>query len=283
MRDICFIDKTFDNTQTNNYHLSVQISPDGFFFTVLDIPKGKYIVLSGYNFFIKRPRLLLKHVKEVFEKEELIKLEYQSVDILYSTRLFTFVPKVLFANGDAESFLSFNNMHENGFATRKNLFQRAEAWCIYDMPQNLSDYLEMAFPNVKLNHNLFPLIEIVLKNNRNSHERQQVHLNFFREYFEIVVVNGSKLVQCNSFNFKTERDILYYVLYVFDQLKLSPENTDLIIHGHLPQVSPVYHLLKKYVRKTAFAKLDNTFQYSYTFSQLPEHYFSSLLSLYKCE
>jgi len=283
MRDICFIDKTFDSTQTNNYHLSVQISPDGFFFTVLDIPKGKYIVLSGYNFFIKRPRLLLKHVKEVFEKEELIKLEYQSVDILYSTRLFTFVPKVLFSNDDAESFLSFNNLHEKGYTTRKNLFRRAESWCLYDVPQNLIEYLETVIPRAKVNHNLFPLIEGVLKNNRNFPERQQVHLNFFREYFEIAVVNGLKLIQCNIFNYKTERDILYYVLYVFDQLKLSPESTELIIQGHLPQVSPVYHLLKKYVRKTNFAKLNNTYQYSYTFSQMPEHYFSSLLSLYKCE
>lgn len=283
MRDICFIDKTFDSTQTINYHLSVQISPDGFFFTVLDIPKGKYIVLNGYNFFTKRPRLLLKHVKEVFEKEDLIRLDYKSVDILYSTRLFTIVPKALYANDDAESFLSFNNLHEEGFATMKNLFHRAELWCIYDIPQNLSDYLKQVIPAAKLNHNLLPLIEVVLKNNRNSPVRQQVHLNFFREYFEMVVVNGAKLIQCNIFNYKTERDILYYVLYIFDQLQLSPETTDLVIHGHLPQVSPVYHLLKKYVRRTAFAKLDSTYQYSYTFSQLPEHYFTSLLSLYKCE
>ena len=42
-------------------------------------------------------------------------------------------------------------------------------------------------------------------------------------------------------------------------------------------------LFKKYVKLTVFARLETTFQYSYTFSQLPEHYFSSLLSVYKCE
>jgi hypothetical protein len=283
MRDICFIDKTFDSTQTNNFHLSVQISPDGLYFTVLDIPKGKYVVMSGYNFFIKRPRLLLKHVRDVYEKDDIIRMDYNSVDIIYSTRLFTLVPKVFFTNGDAESFQGFNNSHERSFAIMKSLLLRAEAWCIYDMPQNLSDYLNTVFPKAKVSHNLFPLIETALMNNRNFPERQQVHLNFFREYFEMIVVNGSKLIQCNIFNYKTERDILYYVLYAFDQLKLLPENTDLIIQGHMPQVSPVYHLLKKYIKKTAFSKLNTTYQYSYTFSQLPEHYFSSLLNLYKCE
>ena len=171
MRDISFIDKTFDSTQANNYHLSVQISPDGLFFTVLDIPKGKYIVLAGFNFFIKRPRLLLKPVKEVFEKEEVIRLDYKSIEILYSTRLFTLVPKALFSNGDAERLLDFNNGHEKDFTIRKNIFQRAESWCIFDVPQNLNEYLETVLPKANVSHNLFPLIEVVLKNNRNFPEQ----------------------------------------------------------------------------------------------------------------
>lgn len=283
MRDICFIDKTYNSTLSKNFHLSVQISPDGLFFTVLDPDKSKYIVLAGYNFFVKRPRLLLKYVKDIFEKEEIIRVDYMSIDILYSTGSFTLVPKALFSNDDAEKFLGFNNNHDHGFIIKKSLFQRAETWCIYDFPENLSQYLESVLPKANVNHNLFPLIESILKNNRNFPEKLQVHLNFFREYFEMVIINGPKLIQCNIFNYKTERDIMYYVLYVFDQMKLSPEDTDLIIQGHMPQISPVYHLLKKYIRKTAFAKLDTTYQYSYTFSQIPEHYFSSLFSLYKCE
>jgi hypothetical protein len=283
MRDICFIDKTFDNTQSDNYHLSVQISQDGLFFTVLDPDKGKYTVLAGYHFFVKRPRLLLKHVREVYEKDEIIKQDYKSIDLLYSTRSFTLVPKALFSDDDTEKFMNFTNVREKGYNLKKSFFQRAEICCIYDFPENLSEYIGTVMPQAKVNHNLFPLIETVLRNNRYFTESRQVHLNFFREYFEMAIISGTKLLQCNIFNYKTERDIMYYVLFVFDQMKITPENTDLFIHGHLPQISPVYHLLKKYVRKTAFAKPDNTFQYSYTFSQIPEHYFTSLFSVYKCE
>ncbi len=282
MRDISFTDKTFDNTQSNYYHLSLQISPEGLFFTVLDPDKGKYVVLSGYNFFIKRPRLILKSVRDVFQKEDLLKLDYKRVEILYSTKLFTLVPKAFYLNEDADKFVSFNNNHEKGFVIMKDLFERAEMWCIYGFPDNLGEYLDKVLPNAHISHNLFPLIEWVILDNRNFPERQQVHINFFREYFEMVIIAGQKLMLCNIFNYKTERDIMYYVLYVFDRMKLSSENTDLVIHGHLPQVSPVYHLLKKYIRKTVFAKLDNTYQYSYTFSQIPEHHFSSLFNIYKC-
>jgi hypothetical protein len=283
MRDICFIDKTFDITQTHQYHLSVQISLDGLFFTILDIPRGKYVLLNGTNFFLKRPRLLLKHVRQVFDSEDVLNHDFKSMEILYSGRKFTLVPQAFYSLGSLDKFLWFNNEKENGFVLGKNLFSRAGCWCIFEIPQNLKEFLFEKYPKCEIKHSLFPLTEIAVKRNRSFPERGQVHLNFYRDSFEMVVVNDSKLIHCNIFNYQTERDILYHVLFTFDQLRLSPEKTELTLHGRLPQVSPVYHLFKKYIRLTSFARRDTTFQYSYTFSQLPEHYCSSLLSVYKCE
>ena len=283
MRDICFIDKTFDNTQTHTYHLSIQISLDGFYFAVLDIPKGKYVILNGHHFFLKRPRLLLKHVNEVIDSEEILSQSFKSVEILYSTRKFTLVPQAFYQRGSLDKYLWFNNIQERGFSVLKNVFPKAGCVCVFDIPQNLSEFLSVKFPKCEIKHTLFPLVEVLLKRNLSLAQRVQVHLNFFRDCFEMIVVNGSKLIYCNVFNFKTERDILYHVLFNFDQLKLAPESTELVLHGQIPQVSPVYHLFKRYVKLTSFARLDTTFQYSYTFSQLPEHYYTSLLSVYKCE
>ena len=235
------------------------------------------------NFFLKRPRLLLKHVREVIESDEILNYNFKSIEILYATRKFTLVPQSFYGRGSLDKYLWFNNTQERGFVVEKNLFPKAGCWCIFDIPQNLSEYLSAKFPKVSVKHNLFPLVEGALKRNRTHADRWQVHLNFFRDNFEMVVVNGPNLILCNTFYYKTERDILYHVLFTFDQLKLSPEHTELILYGQMPQVSPVYHLFKKYVKHTSFARLDTTYQYSYTFSQLPEHYFYSLLSVYKCE
>ena len=200
MHDISFIDKTLDQTQTHLYHLSIQISLDGFYYSILDIPKGKYIVLKGHHFFLKRSRLLLKHVSEVIESEEVFGHDFKSIEILYATRKFTLVPQSFYSRVSTDKYLWFNNVQEKGYVVGKNLFPKAECWCVYDIPQNLNEYLSEKFPKAAIRHNLFPLVEGVLKQNRAYTDRGQVHLNFFRDTFEMVVVNGSKLIYCNIFN-----------------------------------------------------------------------------------
>ncbi len=283
MRDICFIDKTYDSTLANLYHLSIQISLDGFSFCILDIPKGKYIVLKGYNFFLKRSRLLLKHVKEIITNDEMLSLNFKSVEVLYSTNQFTLIPLPFYQKNAIDRFFSFNQTLEKGYRIEKLVFPKAETWCAYTIPENLKEYLDSKYPRANFRHNLFPLVEGTLKANRTFPDRKQVHLNFFRSYFEVVVAAGSKLLLCNIYNYANEKDVLFYVLYLFDQLKLPADTTELVVHGQLSQVAPLYHLFKKYVKRTAFARPNTTFSYSYTFSQVPEHYYTSLFDSYKCE
>jgi hypothetical protein len=283
MHDICFIDKTFDHEQSNLFHLSIQICLDGFSFAILDIPKGKYTVLKSTNLFLKRPRLLFMKVRELMNEDEYLNLKFKSVDIIYSSENFTLVPQVFFHNGATDKFFGFNHEIEKGYIIDKTLLGKAEAWCIYDIPENLKEFLNLKFPKATIRHNLFPLIEKAIKENKNFPERKQVHLNFFRTYFELIVLSGGKLQMCNQFTYSGENDVVYYVLYVFDQLKLSPDTTELVFHGQFQQTDPMYQTFKKYIRKIVFARPTSLFNYSYTFHQLPDHYFTTLFDLYKCE
>lgn len=283
MHDICFIDKSFDPEQTNLYHLSIQISLDGFSFAILDIPKGKYTVLKSTNFFLKRPRLLFMKVRELMTEDEHLNLKYKSIEIVYSSENFTLVPQAFYQQGAADKFFGFNHEMERGFIVDKTLLTKAEAWCIFNIPENLKEFLVLKYPKATIRHNIYPLIERALKENKNFPERKQMHINFFRSYFELIVLSGTKLQLCNQFNYSGENDISYFVLYVFDQLKLPPDTTELVVHGQMQQTDPIYQTFKKYIRKTSFARPTSLFNYSYTLNQLPDHYYTTLLDLYKCE
>jgi hypothetical protein len=227
--------------------------------------------------------LLLSKVIDVIDQDEYLKLKFKSVEIIYSSENFTLVPQAFFQQGAADKFFGFNHEIERGYVVDKTLMPRAEAWCIYSIPENLKEFLVLKFPKAIIRHNLFPLIERSLKENKNFPDRKQVHINFFRSYFELIVLTGTKLQLCNQFNYLDESDVTYYVLYVFEQLKLPSETTELIFHGCIPPTSPIYQTFKKYIRKTSFAKPTSLFSYSYTFNQSPDHFFTTLMDLYKCE
>ena len=222
-------------------------------------------------------------IRDLIAGEECLNLKYKSIEIVYSSGIFTLVPQVFFHNMYSEKYLNFNQESEKGYSVEKCLLGKAEAWCIFSMPDNLKEYLAFKYPKATIRHNLYPLVERALKENKNHPEKRQVHLNFFRTYFELVVIDGSKLLLGNQFNYSGENDVLYYVLFVFDQLKLSPDTTELVFHGWFSQSAPMYQTFKKYIRKTVLSRPTTLFSYSYTFSQLPDHYFTTLLDLYKCE
>ncbi len=283
MHDICFIDKTFDREQTNLYHLSIQISLDGFSFAILDIPKGKYTVLKFSNLFLKRPRLLFMKVRELMIQDEFLNLKYKSIEIIYSTDRFTLVPQAFYQNGYGDKFFAFNQESEKGYQLEKTFLPKADTWCLFSVPENLREFLALKFPKATLRHSLFPFIDKALKENKNFPERKQVHLNFFRDYFEVIALSNTKLLLCNQFSYASDSDVLYFVLYIFEELRLSPDTTEVVFHGQCEQTSPLYLTFKKYIRKLAFARPTSLFTYSYTFSQIPDHYFTTLFDSYKCE
>lgn len=282
MQDISFTDKTFDSNQTLLYHLSIQISLDGFSYCILDIPKGKYVLLKEYPLSVRRSGLLAGHIRDIVEKEEVLNREFKSVDILYSTSRFTLVPQAIYSEGAGKKFFNFNNITQKDDCIEKTLLTQAKAYCIYDMPENLKDFISEKFPKSKLYHHIFPLIQTALQQNRNTEGRKKIHINFFRDNFDIIVIEGSELLLYNNFNFKNEKDVIYYVMYIFDQLKLSPESSEVVFHGKLSTSNPHYTLLKKYVSKVSFSQLDSAYLYSYTFNKVPSHYYSSLFNVYKC-
>ena len=76
---------------------------------------------------------------------------------------------------------------------------------------------------------------------------------------------------------------MYYLIFVVEQLKLNPENIELIITGELDKHSSLSDLLHKYIRNISFAGHNKDFRYSFVFDQLPGHYYYNLLNAAMCE
>jgi hypothetical protein len=76
----------------------------------------------------------------------------------------------------------------------------------------------------------------------------------------------------------TPEDIAYYLIFVFEQLNLNPEEITLVLMGSVDRYSPVYDLLFRYIRNIDFAARNDSISYSYIFNEVPDHFYFSLLN-----
>ncbi len=67
-----------------------------------------------------------------------------------------------------------------------------------------------------------------------------------------MVWQGKKLRLCNTFSFQAPEDVLYYVLFGFEQLDLSPENVSLNLAGAAAERGDIFDLLYRYVREVTY-------------------------------
>ncbi|MCJ7446075.1 MAG: DUF3822 family protein [Bacteroidales bacterium] len=91
-------DETLDINSTDNYELSVQLSPDGFHFCILDAIRNKYILLRSSepddNKYFTPDK-----INDIISKDDFLTRRYKKVNIVLPSPKFTLVPAPLFDPG----------------------------------------------------------------------------------------------------------------------------------------------------------------------------------------
>jgi hypothetical protein len=65
---------------------------------------------------------------------------------------------------------------------------------------------------------------------------------------DIVVSENRKLVLMNSFSYQASEDILYYTLFVCEQLGINTDTCRLTVTGNIIEGSSLYLMLYKFIR-----------------------------------
>ena len=278
------IDETFDINITSQYHISIQLSLSGYCFSVLDPLRNKYILLKNYVFTEELATdQIAGYLANLQLKDEFLTRDYHSVSVMVVSDKSTMVPLPLFIEQNIEKYFEFNHGLTDGDVLKYNKLKQSDAVIIYPVPSVLEKIILARFPNAKFYNQAKPFIEKILIDNKNKGNETKVFVNVQREFFDILVINQTKIELYNSFRYKTESDFAFFILYVFDQLKLNPEETRLSICGEIPKDSPQAELIKTFLKEVSFEKYSTQSLYSYTLANVPAHRFYNLLNLYHCE
>jgi len=281
MYEFAFLDETLDINTTQLYHLSIQVSLNGFSLSILDTVRNKYVALKNYPL-DKQKGIPEDQLKDIFKKDEFLSRKYKSSSYFFITDKSTLVPLPLFNKEKIKEYLLFNQPLEEHDKIFYNQIKNAGTYTVYSIPVNICEILDKQFPGIKSYHQSVPFIEQILLKNQPGGFDHSTFIHVTPGIFDIAVSQSKKLILYNQFRFRNENDFIYFVLNIFEQLKLNTEKTLLLLSGEITKTSRYYESVKKYIKTIRFEKRDSQFTYSYTFNQIPEHTFIPLLNLYNC-
>jgi len=287
MHNTDLTDESWVQLRDQESKLSIQIDSTGIAYSVLNIRENKFVrfkYITIENDFLSDDKYYDK-LATVLREEESLKKSFNSVHFLFMSARYTLIPFPLFEQSKAEVLYKFNHQSEASEKIRINKLKNTEAWLIFSMPETFVNMVESSFPKAGLIHKTAVFIEnLMLSGNYDKFNNEPaVFVDVNHGNFDIAVIDHSKLKLSNNFIFQNEQDFCYFIMYVFDQLKLNPEEAYVMLSGDTGTGSKEYFILKKYIRNVSFAGRSAYFNYSNCFDLLPQHKFLNLLNIHRCE
>lgn len=275
-----FIDEAFDIKRINDIHLLMQIGQDGVQMAVLDKQKNKYIAFEYFSFqnvfsFELAAELLEKTSKE----SKILGPAYKSVSCSLVSPWVTLVPDALFGEESKKNFLKFNTALQGDELILADDILNLGAKNVFALPLSIKSKLDSLFSKVSYHHFSSSLIDGLLSQTRNQ-SKKQLFVHVCSGSFQVVVIEGKKLLFYNSFNHHTAEDFIYYLLFVCESLNLNPEQIETIVLGEIEKSSAIYAMLLKYVRNVKFGSRTDNADLSYQLQTLPRHFYYSLFNNY---
>lgn len=256
------ITQTSNKLNTNSINeLSIQISLNGLSFCILNRSIHTIEFLQSEHFEKKLPPFaLLEKLKEAFSLYTELQGEFHNVLLIYQNELSTLVPKNLFDQNYIADYLKFNSKILKSDYISFDEIAVNDSVNVFVPLVNINNYIFENFGAFKYKHSSSILIDTLLQLNYSSTD-QKVYINVSKGYFEMIALSKGKLQLYNAFEYVTKEDFIYYVLFTMEQLKMSPEEVDLVLFGEIDEPSELYQIAYHYVRNISFINPSYTFQF----------------------
>jgi hypothetical protein len=108
-------------------------------------------------------------------------------------------------------------------------------------------------------------------------ENKCVVVNVQPQSISIAYKNQDKISFYNQFTYTTKEDLLYYLLWTYEELQLDTHSFPLLVYGWIEETAPLFGILYNYIRNVQIASVPFLIKSEDT--TYPTHYFLPLLGL----
>tara|TARA_B100000767_G_scaffold50430_1_gene45556 strand:+ start:140 stop:985 length:846 start_codon:yes stop_codon:yes gene_type:complete len=267
--------ESFNIGLASSYHLSIQLGISHFSYCLLNTTNFTYEYVKKYPLTSKDNTAT--GITEIINNDSNLKAKFFSQSIAFVNFPSTLVPDKLYKEEKIETLLAFNTK-VNGTVLVDNIVSQ-KAYLIYSVPESILTIVSNFFPKAKYKSQESILIQQYSQLNTKI-KKAYLYLN--EQRVGITIFNGDKLIFNNSFKYANKEDLLYYVLFSFEQLKLSPDSINVNVFGTIEDTDESFSLMYEYIRNIKLGRKPHQFTFPTEFNTLADHKYFGLFTQILC-
>lgn len=274
------ISGSFSEHLCSAYELYIFISESEISCAVAD--KKNHIFIAVESWEIAEVITPAEFLHATLEESEILRNNnFRSVICCSGFRTCTIVPDPLFTPETAKDQLLLSSVVNGSDEILIDEIQLIQAKVIFAVPFEIYNIIASYFTNVEFHHTVTATTGYLISNRRNIVDHV-VNVNIHSSFFEVIVTKGSQLIIYNNFNYQSAEEVVYYILFICEQLHLNPETVQLQFSGKLQADDALYILSGKYFRKVGFSPRPGNYSYDMSLNEIPEHAHFNLFSQVVC-
>ncbi len=142
-----------------------------------------------------------------------------------------FVPHSLYRPENEKDYLKTHVKVFKYDRTERDHIDSIQAVNVYIPFDEISNYLKEIFPGLQSFHSFTPFIEYALSFMHENAIQNAVFIRLMQHDFQMIVIRNSQLVLANTFPLESKDDLLFYALFVWEELQLENDSTKIFLTG----------------------------------------------------
>ncbi len=243
--------ESFDIEKTYEYILSIQVSLDGFSFSILSQHENEILAFRTNELKISSTALIARRLNDLLESEELLKNPFKKIRVVVFSQKFTLIPEEYFREGLKQEIppLLFGEDDEQEIA--ENVIGEMATRLIFALPKGLNKVISEQIGECEIVHP----VKIILSNIPETGKENGLILLFDTKDFYVVIFKKNKVLLANNFKMSHVNDVVYYVLTTLRQLEIPTTETDLFIIDSVNKLPEIEDSLSPYFTEIKELKL----------------------------
>jgi hypothetical protein len=212
-------------------------------------PHVKQILLFRYYQFnhLKLEDELVRRVETIVKNEDIFKQKFTAIHIEYISQKSTLVPFEYFKPENLKKYFEFSQNMGEYDEIHYTKIDDIQAYSVFTVPSHLATSFHSLKSKATFHHQSASLIHLGARIKEKSGAVGILGMNI--DFFDLALFQNSKLLLYNTFQYANINDLIYFLLFACQQLRIDPKELKISILGEAFDQDKILEQLKQHIKR----------------------------------